>query len=111
MIDGLIPITDEQAKLLHAAIGRARLVIAQVNPELPWTRGDTAIEPAAIDMLVPAAAPPIEVPARPAGPIDRAIADHVARLIPDRVGHRQISRVQHSIGRPPQETFPTSYHS
>ena len=38
---------------LHAAIGRARLVIAQVNPELPWTHGDTAIEPAAIDMLVP----------------------------------------------------------
>ena len=30
---------------LHAAIGRARLVIAQVNPELPWTNGDTAIEP------------------------------------------------------------------
>ena len=43
---------------LHAAIGRARLVIAQVNPELPWTRGDTAIEPAAIDVLVPAAVPP-----------------------------------------------------
>ncbi len=66
---------------LHAAIGRARLVIAQVNQELPWTSGDTAIEPAAIDLLVPAALPPIELPARP---IDRAIADHVARLIPDR---------------------------
>jgi hypothetical protein len=35
-------------------------------------------------VLVPAAAPPIELPARPAGPIDRAIADHIARLIPDR---------------------------
>jgi acyl-CoA hydrolase len=69
---------------LHAAIGRARLVIAQVNPELPWTRGDTAIEPAAIDVLVPAAVPPIELRARPAGRIDRSIADHVARLIPDR---------------------------
>jgi acyl-CoA hydrolase len=69
---------------LHAAISRARLVIAQVNPELPWTHGDTAIEPAAIDLLVPAAGPPIELPARPAGRIDRAIADHVARLIPDR---------------------------
>ena len=65
---------------LHAAIGRARLVIAQVNPELPWTHGDTAIEPAVIDLLVPAAAPPIELPARPAGRIDGAIADHVARI-------------------------------
>ena len=36
---------------LRAAIGRARLVIAQVNPELPWTYGDTAIKPAAIDVL------------------------------------------------------------
>jgi acyl-CoA hydrolase len=69
---------------LHAAIGRARLVIAQINPELPWTHGDTVIEPATIDVLVPAAEPPIELPARPAGSIDRIIADHVARLIPDR---------------------------
>src|SRR5205085_10626696 len=30
---------------LQAAIGRARLLIAQVNPELPWTYGDTVIEP------------------------------------------------------------------
>src|ERR1700758_2877163 len=61
---------------LHAAIGRARLVIAQVNPELPWTSGDAAIESETIDVLVPAAAPPIELPTRPAGRIDRAIADH-----------------------------------
>jgi hypothetical protein len=46
------------------------LVIAQVNPELPWTHGDTAIEPGLIDVLVPAAVPPMELPARPAGPID-----------------------------------------
>jgi len=32
---------------------------------------------------VPAAEPPLELPARSAGPIERAIADHVARLIPD----------------------------
>jgi hypothetical protein len=50
---------------------------------LLWTHGDTAIEPGLIDVLVPAAVPPMELPARPAGPIDRAIADHVARLIPD----------------------------
>jgi acyl-CoA hydrolase len=81
---------------LHAAIGRARLVIAQVNPELPWTHGDTAIEPAAIDLLVPAAVPPIELPARPAGRIDRSIADHVARLIPNR------STIELGLGTIPQ---------
>lgn len=69
---------------LPAAIGRARLVVAQLNPELPWTYGDTAVEPGDLDLLVPAAEPPLELPARPAGPVERAIAGHVARLIPDR---------------------------
>ncbi len=69
---------------LTAAFGRARLVIAQINPELPWTHGDTVIESGAIDLLVPAAEPPIELPDRPAGPVERAIAGHVARLVPDR---------------------------
>ena len=32
---------------------------------------------------MPAAAPPIELPARSAGPIERTIAEHVARLVPD----------------------------
>src|SRR5262249_35579500 len=68
---------------LHAAIERARLVIAQVNPELPWTYGDTAVEPGAIDLLVMAAAAPFELPVRPVGPVERAIAENVARLIPD----------------------------
>jgi acetyl-CoA hydrolase len=68
---------------LHAAIGRARLVIAQVNPKLPWTYGDTVIDPGVIDILVPAAEPPLELPARPVGPIERAIAQRVVRLIPD----------------------------
>ena len=68
---------------LHAAFDRARLVIAQINPELPWTYGDTVIEPGVLDILVPAAEPPLELPARPTGPIERAIAERVARLIPD----------------------------
>ena len=69
---------------LHAAIGQARLVITQINPDLPWTCGDTVINPGLIDMLVPAREPPIELPARPQGPIERSIGEHVARLIPDR---------------------------
>ena len=49
----------------------------------PNCRGPTA--PTAIDMLAPAAAPLIELPVWSMEQIDRAIADHVARLIPDRV--------------------------
>jgi acetyl-CoA hydrolase len=69
---------------LDAATPRARLVVAQLNPELPWTEGDTIVEADAIDVIVPAAEPPLELSARPSSPVDRAIAEHVARLIPDR---------------------------
>jgi acetyl-CoA hydrolase len=69
---------------LREAMAGARLTIAQINPTLPWTAGDTLIEPGLIDILVPAAHPVLEVPARATGPVERAIAGHVASLIPDR---------------------------
>ena len=61
----------------------ARLVIAQINPALPWTNGDTLIEPGLIDILVAAEHPVLELPARPIGSVERAIAADVARLVPD----------------------------
>jgi len=48
---------------LDGAIARARLVVAQLNPELPWSEGDTMVEAEAVDLLVPAAEPPLERPA------------------------------------------------
>lgn len=69
---------------LHEMIAGARLVIAQLNPELPWTHGDTLIEPGLIDTLVPARHPLLEVAARTIGAAERTIAAHVVRLVPDR---------------------------
>jgi len=69
---------------LREAIAGARLVVAQLNPALPWTSGDTLIDGGLIDILVPATHPPLELPARSIGPVERAIAAHVATLIPDR---------------------------
>jgi acetyl-CoA hydrolase len=69
---------------LQDAMARARLVIAQVNPELPWTEGDTVVAPGLIDILVPAPHPLLELPPRPAGPAEQAIAGHIASLVPDR---------------------------
>ncbi|HEV2336766.1 MAG TPA: acetyl-CoA hydrolase/transferase C-terminal domain-containing protein [Stellaceae bacterium] len=69
---------------LREAIAGARLVIAQLNPALPWTSGDTLIDGGLINILVPATHPPLELPARSIGPVERAIAAHVATLIPDR---------------------------
>ncbi len=69
---------------LREMIAGARLVIAQVNPALPWTAGDTLIDGGLIDILVPASHPVLELPARAIGPVERAIAVHVASLVPDR---------------------------
>jgi acyl-CoA hydrolase len=69
---------------LREMMAGARLVIAQINPALPWTHGDTLIERGLIDILVPQAHPPLELPARAIGPVERAIAAHVASLLPDR---------------------------
>jgi acyl-CoA hydrolase len=69
---------------LREMIDGARLVIAQINPALPWTHGDTLLEPGLLDILVPAAHPVLELPARAIGSVERAIAANVARLVPDR---------------------------
>jgi acetyl-CoA hydrolase len=69
---------------LREMMAGARLVVAQVNPALPWTEGDTLLEPGLIDLLVPEEHPVLELPARAIGPVERAIAANVARLVPDR---------------------------
>src|SRR5919206_81996 len=38
---------------MQAAISRARVVIAEVNDQLPWTYFDGALDPARIDYVVP----------------------------------------------------------
>jgi acetyl-CoA hydrolase len=69
---------------LHEMMAGARLVIAQINSEMARTYGDTLIERGLIDILVSAAHPLVEVPARPTGDLEQAIAAHVASLVPDR---------------------------
>ena len=56
---------------LREMIEGARLVVAQVNPMLPWTAGDTLIRPGIIDILVPQAHPALELPARTIGAVER----------------------------------------
>jgi acyl-CoA hydrolase len=68
---------------LHEAIDRARLVIAQVNSQVPWTYGDTLIDGDRLHVLVRADTPLLEVP--PAVPSDASatIGRHIANLVED----------------------------
>lgn len=81
---------------LREAIAGARLVIAQINPSLPWTAGDTLIDGGLIDILVPATHPVLELPAPRIGPVEERIARHVASLVPDR------ATLELGIGRIPE---------
>jgi acyl-CoA hydrolase len=81
---------------LREMIAGARLVIAQLNPALPWTAGDTLIDGGLIDILVPATHSVLELPTPRIGPVERAIASHVARLVPDR------ATLELGIGRIPE---------
>jgi 4-hydroxybutyrate CoA-transferase len=67
----------------RAAIAAARLVIAQVNPEMPATCGDSALHVSAIHRYVDADEPLTEFPAGPADPAQRAAAAHAAAFVPD----------------------------
>jgi len=66
-----------------AAVTSARNVIAQVNPEMPRTLGDSFVHVDKIDLGVAVSQPPHEHPLAPVGKVERQIGAHVAELVPD----------------------------
>ncbi|MDT4851891.1 Butanoate coenzyme A-transferase [compost metagenome] len=60
----------------------ARLVIAEVNEQAPWTYGER-IDPADIDFLVRSSIAPLEVQGGPIGDVERAIAGHIGGIVED----------------------------
>ncbi len=63
----------------------ARIIIAEVNQEMPRTLGDTFIHVSKIDYIVPVDYPLMEMPMSEGGPSELAnnIAGRIAELIPD----------------------------
>lgn len=65
------------------ALDTARVVIAEVHPEAPWTYGGPYLHASDIDLLVASADPfPAGKPASP-GPVEAAIGRHVAAFVED----------------------------
>lgn len=64
-----------------ALIPAARLVIAEVNRQAPFT--DAPVDAADIDIMVPADYPPASLPVPAATPADERIGEHVAALVED----------------------------
>ncbi|AOY95064.1 acetyl-CoA hydrolase [Cupriavidus sp. USMAA2-4] len=68
---------------MPAALDRARVVIAEVNPALPWTHGSRYLTADDIDLLVPAQYPPLDLGRGAPGEAEQAIARHIAGWIED----------------------------
>jgi len=61
----------------------ARVVIAEVNTEMPRTLGDSFIHVRKLDIVVETTRPILELPRRPITDLNRRIAKHVAGLVED----------------------------
>jgi acetyl-CoA hydrolase len=61
----------------------ARMVIAEVNPNMPRTHGDSFIHVKDINYMIEVDYPLPEVPSSPANETQKRIAHHIAELIPD----------------------------
>ena len=80
-----------------AAALAARTVIAEVNPAMPRTSGDSRIPVDRIASFVPVETPVVEYLHEPASEVAEQIARYVARLIEDR------STLQVGLGRVPNQ--------
>ena len=69
--------------VIQAAVAAADLVIAEVNPNMPRTHGDSYIHASRIDHMIPVETPLLALTPEPLDDVDRAIGEHVAHLVPD----------------------------
>ncbi|NPV26230.1 MAG: acetyl-CoA hydrolase/transferase family protein [Firmicutes bacterium] len=61
----------------------AATVLAEVNPNMPRTLGDSFVHVTEIDYFVPSEQPLIELPRPNIGPVEEAIGRHIAGLVED----------------------------
>lgn len=66
-----------------AAVERARAVVLEVNPRVPFTFGDCHVHVSQVAALVESDDAVVELPPPSIGDVERAIAGHVADLVPD----------------------------
>ena len=81
------------------AVKQAKLVIAQVNPQMPWTGPYSLVSVKDLDCIVEHEAPIIELKPPKIGDIEKAIGEHCASLVPD--GHPPVGHRRHPRRRAP----------
>lgn len=69
---------------MRAAISRARVVIAEISNQVPWTYCDETLRSEEITIAVRSDAAPLELPTASFSERERRIAEHLQPFIPDR---------------------------
>jgi len=69
--------------ITKSAAANAGLVIAEVNPQMPWTIGDSLLSIHDLDILVPSETPLLEANLPEPTDTSRRIAEYIAALITD----------------------------
>ena len=69
--------------VVKAAVECAGIVIAEVNPYMPWTMGDSLVRASDLDLLVPVSSPILEHSPHPPSEVEKRIGEHISGLIPD----------------------------
>mgnify|MGYP000906286133 CR=1 FL=1 len=69
--------------VVKAGVDTADLILAEVNPNMPRTHGDSFIHVSRIARLIPVESPLLSRPPEPLDEVTLAIGRHVASLIPD----------------------------
>ncbi|HET7310651.1 MAG TPA: acetyl-CoA hydrolase/transferase C-terminal domain-containing protein [Mycobacteriales bacterium] len=68
---------------IEAARARGGLVVAEVNPQMPYLSGDALLPVEDVDLAVEVDAPLGELPRPAISDLQRVIGEHVASLVPD----------------------------
>ncbi len=71
------------ADYVATLVGQARVVIAEVNDQVPDLSCDRCLADGELDVVIPVSRPPAEYPAAPPRDIEDKIAGLIAGLIPD----------------------------
>jgi 4-hydroxybutyrate CoA-transferase len=69
--------------IVKPAVERARIVVAEINPQMPRTHGDAFVHISRLSRCVEVDHPIPELTAEPAGEVERAIGRHIAGLVRD----------------------------
>jgi acyl-CoA hydrolase len=68
---------------ISAALAQARVVVAEVNQDAPWTTSRTPLHATEIDVVVRTARPLVETSTGASTQVDEQIAEHVVDLVSD----------------------------